>query len=167
MISVRGLSRCLVNDQQRLARFDHYLAPADFRAFDESVEGLQRSQFVMLRVDSLDAFDCGLEREHQAAHLRMVYRWIFSPSFSSKLDACELINGIPQQRCRIIFDGLNDAGKNHRKLHLQWSRHKVLSAGNFLRLRGHVKNTLFRSLTSVNQSPTSSPAPANGVFLLG
>src|SRR5262249_13090676 len=72
-----------------------------------------------------------------------------------------------QERCGIIFDGLNDAGKNHRKLHLQWSRHKVLSAGNFLRLRGHVKNTLFRSLTSVNQSPTSSPAPATGGFLLG
>src|SRR6266576_464892 len=30
MISVRGLSRCLVNDQQRFARFDHYLAAADF-----------------------------------------------------------------------------------------------------------------------------------------
>src|SRR5438309_12114959 len=28
---------------QRSERFDHYLAPADFRAFDESVEGLQRS----------------------------------------------------------------------------------------------------------------------------
>src|SRR5215471_4920571 len=139
MISVRGLSRCRVNDQQRFARFDHYLAPADFRAFDESVEGLQRSQFVMLRVDSLDAFDCGLEREHQASHLRMVYCWISSPSFSSKLDACELINSIPQQWCRIVFDGLNDAGKNYRKVHLKWSRRKVFSAAKFLRLRGHVK----------------------------
>src|SRR5215468_6985275 len=138
MISVRG-RRSLVNDQHRFVWFDHYLAPADFRAFDESVEGLQHSQFVLLRVDSLDAFDCGLEREHQAAHLRKVYCWISSPSLSSKLDACELINGIPQQRCRINLDGLNDAGKNHRKVHLQWSRHKVLSAANFLRLRVHVK----------------------------
>src|SRR5260221_6285700 len=154
MISVRGLSRCLVNDQKRCARFDHYLAPADFRAFDESVEGLQRSQFVMLRVDSLDAFDCGLEREHQTSHLRKVYCWIFLPSFSSELDACELVNGIPQQWCRIVFDGLNDAGKNYRKLHLQWSRRKVLSAANLLRLRGHVKTRLPLA-NFCNQSPTS------------
>src|SRR5215471_9373128 len=166
MISVRGLSRCRVNDQQRFARFDHYLAPADFRAFDESVEGLQRSQFVMLRVDSLDAFDCGLERKHQAAHLRMVYCWIFSPSFSSKLDACELINGIPQQWCRIIFDGLNDAGKNHCKLHLQWSRRKVLCAAKFLRLRGHVKTRLPLA-NFLNQSPLSLPATATGGFCFG
>src|SRR5215831_753810 len=166
MISVRGLSRCRVNDQQRFARFDHYLAPADFRAFDESVEGLQRSQFVMLRVDSLDAFDCGLEREHRASHLRKVYCRISLPSFSSKLDACELVNGIPQQWCRIIFDGLNDAGKNHRKLHLKWSRRKVFSAAKFLRLRGHVKTRSHaRQLPSLHQSPTSRPATATGVFL--
>src|SRR2546429_9059624 len=157
MISVRGLSRCLVNDQQRFARFDHYLAPADFRAFDESVEGLQRSQSVLLRVDSLDAFDCGLEREHQASHLRKVYCWIFFPSFSSELDACELVNGIPQQWCRIVFDGLNDAGKNHRKLHLQWSRRKVLSAADFLRLRGHVK-----ARAPARQLPSLEPHVGSG-----
>src|SRR5262249_51179865 len=138
MISVRG-RRSLVNDQQRFAWFDHYVAPADFRAFDESVEGLQHSQFVPLRVDSLDAFDCGLQREHQASHLRKVYCWIFLPSFSSKLEASELKNGTPHKRGCFISNGLNDAEKNRRKLHLYWSRRKVLSAANFLRLRGHVK----------------------------
>src|SRR5262249_19565010 len=68
--------------------------------------------------------------------------------------------------CRIIFDGLNDAAKNHRKLHLQWSCRKVLSAANFLRLRGHVKTRLplanFR-----NQSPLSLPATATGGFCFG
>src|SRR5260370_40539212 len=132
MTTVLGLHRSLVNDQQRFARFDHYLAPADFRAFDESIEGLQRSQFVVLRVDSLDAFDCGLEREHQTSHLRKVYCWIFLPSFSSELDACELVNGIAQQWCRIVFDGRNDAGKNYRKLHIKGSRLEVLAAANWL-----------------------------------
>ena len=63
MISVRTLSRFLINDQQRWARFDHYLAPADFRAFDKSMEGLQRPQLVAPRVHNLRAFDRGLERE--------------------------------------------------------------------------------------------------------
>src|SRR5262249_42744080 len=90
-------------------------------------------------VDRLDAFNCGIKRERQSSGLRKVHCWISSPSFSSKLDACELINGIPQQWCWIVFDRLNDAGKNHRKLHLQWSRRKVLSAANFLKLRGHAK----------------------------
>src|SRR5438105_2989403 len=60
MISVRGLSRCLVNDQQRFARFDHYLAPADFRAFDESVEGLQRANFRNQSPTSLPATATGV-----------------------------------------------------------------------------------------------------------
>ena len=72
----------------------------------------------MLRVDSLDAFDRGLERERQASVLQRVYWRIFSPSFSLKLDARELVNGIPQLR-RIVFDGLNDAAKNHRKVNLR------------------------------------------------
>jgi hypothetical protein len=38
----------LVNNQQRRARFDRYIARLDFRAFDESVEGPQRFQFVVL-----------------------------------------------------------------------------------------------------------------------
>jgi hypothetical protein len=138
MISVRNLSRCLVNDQQRFAWFEHYPAPADFRAFDESIEGLQPFRLVVLRVDSLNAFDRGLERERQAPRLRRVYCRFFSPSFSSKLDTCELVDGVPQLR-RIVFDGINDAGKNHRKVHLERSRRKGVSAANFLRFRGHVK----------------------------
>jgi hypothetical protein len=37
-----------VNNQQRRARFDRYIARLDFRAFDESVEGPQRFQLVVL-----------------------------------------------------------------------------------------------------------------------
>src|SRR5262249_49902066 len=118
MIGIRGLSWCLASDQQRLARFDQYLACVDFRALDESVEGLQRPQFVLLRVDGLDAFDRGLERQSQASRLQKVYCRISSPSLSPKPDACELVNGVAQLR-RVIFNGLNDAGKNHRKVNLQ------------------------------------------------
>src|SRR5262249_38031811 len=167
MISVRGLSWCLVNDRQRFTRFDHYLASAVFVPFDESVEGVQRFQLVVLRVDRLDAFDCGIKRERQSSGLRKIHCRISLPSFSSKLDACELINGIPQQWCRIVFDGLNDAGKNHCKLHLQWSRRKVFSAANFLRLRGHVKTrSLSPSPTSVIRTPTSAPATGPAVSSL-
>src|SRR5215471_10123913 len=96
MIGIRGLSWCRVNHQQRLARFDQYLARIGLRAFDEPVEGLQRSEFVVLRVDGLDAFDRGLERQRQASRLHKVYWRISSPSLSPKLDACELVNGIAQ-----------------------------------------------------------------------
>src|SRR5262249_34339613 len=115
MIGFRGLSRWLVNDQQRLARFDHHLAPADFRAFDESMEGAQRSQLVAPRVDSLDAFDRGFERER---HSSQAYWRMCSGSFFSKLDACELVNGIPPLP-RMVVDGFNDAAKNHRKVNLR------------------------------------------------
>src|SRR6516164_9639849 len=110
------VSRRLADD--RLARFGHYLARIDFRAFNESVEGLQRSLLVVLRVDGLDAFDRGLERQRQASRLHKVYGRISSPGFSPKLDACELVNGIAQLR-RIVFDGLDDAGNNHRKINLR------------------------------------------------
>src|SRR5262249_62148992 len=106
MISVHNLSRCLVNDQERFARFDHYLAPAVFRAFDESVERLRRFQLVVLRVDRLDAFDRGLKRERPASGLRRVRCWITSPSFFSKPDACEAVSGMPIDWYRLVFDGL-------------------------------------------------------------
>jgi len=140
MIGIRGLTRWLVNDQHRLARLDHHLAPADFRGFHKPMEGAQRSQLVVLRVDSLDAFDRRLERERQASPLQRGWRMSLA-NFSSKRDACELVNGIPQLRRRIAFDGFNDAGKNHRKANLRQSRRKVLSAADFLRLRGHLKTS--------------------------
>jgi hypothetical protein len=114
----------LSNHQQWLARFGHHLAPANFRAFDKSMERAQRSHLVVPRVDSLDALDRGLERERQASDLH----WrIASASFSLKPDACELVNGIPQLR-RIVVDGFNDARKNNRKVYLRQPRRKVLSA---------------------------------------
>src|SRR5262245_59158535 len=115
MINLRGLSRWLVNDQHRLARFDYQLAPADFRAFDESMEGAQCSQLVVPGVDSLDAFDRGFERKRQAAQ---AYWRMCSASFFSKLDACELVYRIPQLR-RMVFDGFNDAAEKHRQLNLR------------------------------------------------
>src|SRR5262249_22348128 len=118
MVGLRGLRRWLVNDSQRLARFNHHLAPADFRVFDESMEGAQRSQLVVPRVDSLDAFDRGFERERQAAHLQRAYSWMVSANFFSKLDTCDLVYRIPQLR-RMVFDGFNDAAKNHRKINLR------------------------------------------------
>ena len=118
MIGLRGLSRWLVNDQQRLTRFDDLLAPADFRAFDESMKGAQRPQLVLPRVDSLDTFDRGFERERQASHFQRAYWRMSSANFFSKLNACELVNGIPQLR-RMVFDGFNDAAKNHRKVNLR------------------------------------------------
>jgi len=98
-----GMSRWFVDHQQGLTGLDHYLASANFRAFDESMKGLQCCQIVVLRVDSLDAFDRGLERERQASLLQRVCWPIFSRSFSLKLDARELVNSIPQL-CRIVFD---------------------------------------------------------------
>ena len=55
----------------------------------------------------------GAQRQLQAVRLcRMC-----SANFSSKLDACELVNRIPKL-CRIMFHGRNGAGKNHRKVNL-------------------------------------------------
>jgi hypothetical protein len=85
---------------------------------DESVEGLQRSQFVMLRVDGFDAIDRRLQRQRQASCFQKVYWPIPLPSLLSKLDACKLVNRIPQLR-RIFLDGPNDAGKNQRKVNLR------------------------------------------------
>jgi hypothetical protein len=73
------------------------------------------TQLVVPRVDSLDAFDRGFERERQAPQ---AYWRMCSANFFSKFDACELVNGIPQLH-RMVFDGFNDAAKNHRKLNLR------------------------------------------------
>src|SRR2546430_3418984 len=159
MIGIRGLSRRFLDHQQRLAGLDHYLAPTDFRACDESMKGPQCSQLVVLRVNSLDAFDRGLERERQASLLQRVYWRIFSPSFSSKLVAREVVNGIPQLH-RIAFEGLNDAGKTHRKVTLRCPR-KGLSPANFLRFRAHL--TTRGAIGARPQRDGRAPFPASPV----
>jgi hypothetical protein len=137
MIGIRGAG-CLVDDQERRVRVEYDPAGTDFRTLDQSIEGLQRSQFIMLRVDDFDALDRGLQRQRQASGLQKIYGWIFLPSLLPKLDACELVNRIPQLG-RIVLDGTNDAGKNYRKVKLRWSHRTVLIADNFLRSQGHLK----------------------------
>jgi hypothetical protein len=43
---------------------------------------------------------------------------VCSANLFSRLDACELVNVIPQRR-GMVFDGLNNAAKNHCKLNLR------------------------------------------------
>jgi hypothetical protein len=77
MTGIRGLNfgirgrRGLVNNQQRRARFDRYIARLDFRGFDGSVER-RRFQFFVLGVNGLDTFDRRLERQCQMSSLPKV-----------------------------------------------------------------------------------------------
>src|SRR5438067_4009753 len=101
------------------------------------MKGAQRSQLVLIRVEGLDALDRGFEGQRQPACLQRVSR-MYLANFLFELDARDLVNGTAQLR-RIVFKGFNDAGKNHRKVNLPWSRRRVLAAVDFLRLRFHLK----------------------------
>src|SRR6516164_8342080 len=101
----------------------------------------------MLRVDGLDTINRRLEGQGQITFLRNIDWRLSLREFCPKLDARELVNGVPQL-CRIIFDGANDAGKNYCKLNLGQFCREVFPAHNFLRFQGHVKT---RSSGSVTQ----------------
>src|SRR6516165_996206 len=92
----------------------------------------------MLRVDSLDTINRRLEGQGQITFLRSIDWRLSLREFCLKLDARELVNGVPQL-CRIIFDGANDARKNYGKVNLGRFCRKVFPAHNFLRFRDHVK----------------------------
>ena len=59
-----------------------------------------------------------LKRQRQASCLQKVYWPLSSPGLLTQLDACELVNRIPQLH-RIVLDGPNDAGKNQREVNLR------------------------------------------------
>src|SRR6266404_8454255 len=92
----------------------------------------------MLRVDCLDTINRRFEGQSQITFLRNIDWRLSLREFCLKLDARELVNGVPQL-CRIIFDGANDARKNYCKVNLGRFCRKVFPAHNFLRFRDHVK----------------------------
>src|SRR6516165_9018461 len=107
----------------------------------------------MLRVDSLDTINRRLEGQSQITFLRNIDWRLSLREFCLKLDARELVNGVPQL-CRIIFDGANDAGKNYCKLYLGQFCRNVFPAHNFLRSRDHVKTRSSGSVTPIQRCPT-------------
>src|SRR6516165_1181325 len=107
----------------------------------------------MLRVDSLDTINRRLEGQSQITFLRNIDWRLSLREFCLKLDARELVNGVPQL-CRIIFDGPNDARKNYCKVNLGRFCRKVFPAHNFLWFRDHVKPRSSGSVTAIHRCPT-------------
>src|SRR5215468_5106679 len=138
----------------------------------------------MLRVDCLDTINRRFEGQSYIAFLRNIDWCLSLREFCPKLEARELVNGVPQL-CRIIFDGANDARKNYCKVNLGRFCRKVFPAHNFLRFQDHVKTRSSSSVTPIHRrpmndshvpcarghrsseaSPTSVPATATEVLFL-
>src|SRR5215471_8567659 len=118
----------------------------------------------MLRVDGLDTINRRLEGQGQITFLRNIDWRPSLREFCLKLDARQLVNGVPQL-CRIIFDGANDARKNYGKVNLGRFCRKVFPAHNFLRFQDHVKNALFwlSNPQYAGARQTIRMSPAHGV----
>src|SRR6516165_318200 len=117
----------------------------------------------MLRVDSLDTINRRLEGQGQITFLRNIDWRPSLREFCPKLDARQLVNGVPQL-CRIIFDGANDARKNYGKVNLGRFCRKVFPAHNFLRFQDHVKTRSSGSVTPIQRCRrTIRMSPAHGV----
>src|SRR5215468_6241711 len=117
----------------------------------------------MLRVDCLDTINRRFEGQSYITFLRNIDWRPSLREFCLKLDARQLVNGVPQL-CRIIFDGANDARKNYGKVNLGRFCRKVFPAHNFLRFQDHVKTRSSGSVTTIQKCRrTIRMSPAHGV----
>src|SRR5262252_2610595 len=104
----------------------------------------------MLRVDGLDTINRRLEGQSQITFLRNIDWRLSLREFCLKLEARELVNGVPQL-CRIIFDGADDARKNYCKVNLGRFCRKVFPVRHFLRFRDHVKTRSSSPVTLIHK----------------